>query len=437
MPKKPTMPKLPKSVKLPKSIKLPKSLSALKLSRFSKLAKTPKLSVLRKISSLPFLAKIPLRTKLIFAGCMLVVCISVPVMLVLASSGTSSSEGEEIVTGQEASKSEEEKSEPTKSGSKNKKAKSTESPETKSTKPVETEQPTPTPEPASTEKAISVGTPIKSPEQIPQITMPSETRIKGAIVEDSTWVFAGSPYILTDVVRVKSGVTLNIEPGVTITKPSKGDMFIIEGSLIAHGTVDNPIVFSGGGNSSFFTSPDFAIEVEIDLQYCRIENGISLRPRTQLGSFNLRHSTIQDLSEPAYIWFPEEDVQIEGNLVTRAAGFSILTNQDVTVYFGNNLFEGKSPYLSDDADYWIQNRGSFNQSETIVEFNSFTPNDGIALQLICDKSESSVIAVKNYWGTEYENLINGMIYDKTDNVNCSDFVNFVPILLEPHPDTPG
>ena len=106
------------------------------------------------------------------------------------------------------------------------------------------------------------------------------------------------------------------------------------------------------------------------------------------------------------------------------------------MYITNNNFKGKYPGIANDTDYWILNRGSFNQSETIVKYNSFTLNDGVALKLLGGCDTAAITAADNYWGTQDENLISGMIYDKSDDDSCAGYINYVPLLVEPHSGTP-
>lgn len=70
------------------------------------------------------------------------------------------------------------------------------------------------------------------------------TEFKGIINTDTTWTKANSPYSLTGNVLVNQGVTLRIEAGVTVN--FKSDYNIqVNGTLIAEGTNNNPIVFNG------------------------------------------------------------------------------------------------------------------------------------------------------------------------------------------------
>jgi hypothetical protein len=62
----------------------------------------------------------------------------------------------------------------------------------------------------------------------------AETYIYGPITSNTTWNIAGSPYIITGTVQVLNGVTLTINPGVTV-KMENDTSLQINGTLIADG----------------------------------------------------------------------------------------------------------------------------------------------------------------------------------------------------------
>jgi len=64
----------------------------------------------------------------------------------------------------------------------------------------------------------------------------AELKAGGIISENTTWTKQDSPYLVTDTVQIPSGVILTISPGVTVSKPSSGDIFLINGEIYAHGT---------------------------------------------------------------------------------------------------------------------------------------------------------------------------------------------------------
>ena len=70
------------------------------------------------------------------------------------------------------------------------------------------------------------------------------TNVSSIIASDTTWTKANSPYNLVGNVLVNNGVTLTIEPGVTVNLNSY--YIMVNGTLTARGTSDDQIRFNGG-----------------------------------------------------------------------------------------------------------------------------------------------------------------------------------------------
>jgi uncharacterized repeat protein (TIGR02543 family) len=265
------------------------------------------------------------------------------------------------------------------------------------------------------------------------------TKVGGIISQSTRWTKENSPYVVTHTVQIPSGVTLTIEPGVTISMPSAGDMFLLHGTISARGASQDKIIFDGGGNSNFFSAKGSSSDTFLDLAYCIVRNGISFWPPTgheQYGYFSLRHSELTNLTGYSYIWYPGRDIYIEYNKFINAGGFSIGHRGDVKVYIRYNLFDKKNPGLPHFADFWIQNWASYDSSATIVKYNSFINTEGIVLKLPSGYDRAAMSATKNYWGTQDTRIIDTMIYDKNDDITCAGYIDYLPILTEPHPSTP-
>ena len=116
----------------------------------------------------------------------------------------------------------------------------------------------------------------------------ASTDVGGDITSDTTWTQANSPYIVTASVLVSEGVTLTIEPGVTVK--FEGDKALgIDGELIARGTEANPIVFTSNqatpaaGDWANIVFTDTSVDATYDaegnylsgsiMQYCTVEYG--------------------------------------------------------------------------------------------------------------------------------------------------------------------
>lgn len=397
-----------------------------KLGQLPILSKIPKPSKIPNPLKIPFIARIPTRTKLILVGavsiCLIFVLVIAPMILSLGDKGDGEDIPQEIP--EEVAEVAEEPP--------------IDLPGTDDQPPSEVADPEPIEENPAEEPVGELLEPLPDEEPPPEPT--PDPIVGGAILEDTTWEKRDIPYVVTESVRIPADITLTIEPGVTITKKENVSidyMFVISGTLQAHGTVDNPIIFDGGGNSSFFTTRDSGSNTYLDLEYCRIKNGINLwYSYGNLGAFSIRYSRISNLAGTSFIWYPDQDVHIEYNTFKNTGGFAIEQRHNNKVYIQYNLFDGKHRDLPDNADYWIQNRGSFNQSETIIQYNSFSSADRTALQLAPEHDSAAMTATNNYWGTQDESLIAAMIYDRNDDPTCAGYVSYSPYLTEPHPDTP-
>src|SRR3990172_233073 len=78
---------------------------------------------------------------------------------------------------------------------------------------------------------------------MPLIVAENSTTITGIITSDTTWTKADSPFILSGLVGVASGVTLTIEPGVTVNLTEYS--LQVAGTLYARGgSGENNITFT-------------------------------------------------------------------------------------------------------------------------------------------------------------------------------------------------
>tara|TARA_R110000796_G_scaffold74374_1_gene167336 strand:- start:322288 stop:334170 length:11883 start_codon:yes stop_codon:yes gene_type:complete len=86
----------------------------------------------------------------------------------------------------------------------------------------------------------------------------AQTNVSGNITSNTTWTKANSPYVLIGDVGVGTGITLTLEPGVTV-KRSGNVQVLIKGAINAQGTSLDSISFEDGfvsqsSESKFFLS---------------------------------------------------------------------------------------------------------------------------------------------------------------------------------------
>ena len=251
--------------------------------------------------------------------------------------------------------------------------------------------------------------------------------VGGILWDNTTWALANSPYAITSTVQIPENVTLTIEPGVVVNTQLNDDMFLLHGVIVAQGTVDEKIVFDGGSTASFFNAEGSTADSFLDMDNCVVRNGKRFWWEGH-GYFSLRNSELIDLTGFSYIWYPENAVLIEHNTFRNTAGFSIGTD-DANVSVINNFFTENSGFV-------IENWASYYSSKTIVKFNSFLDMEGVVLKLLPSYSTAAMNASDNYWGTNDTSEIDSMIYDMNDDITCAGFIDYLPILLAPHPDTP-
>ncbi|MCA9968824.1 MAG: right-handed parallel beta-helix repeat-containing protein, partial [Anaerolineales bacterium] len=72
---------------------------------------------------------------------------------------------------------------------------------------------------------------------------PTGTVITEDVTVNTTWTLAGSPYQLAANIAVAPGVTLRLDPGVTVEADGVG--LDVAGTLLAQGTMTQPVTFTG------------------------------------------------------------------------------------------------------------------------------------------------------------------------------------------------
>lgn len=268
------------------------------------------------------------------------------------------------------------------------------------------------------------------------VTSKPATEVGGIISSDTTWAEVNSPYLITSTVQIPTGVTLTIEPGVSIAMPSSGDMFLLHGTLSALGAINNEIVLDGQGNSVVITAEGGSGSAE--LNYCVIRNALMLWDEG--GHFRLTHCELINLTSSAgnplhkqcvLLDNPTGDTYIEYNKFVNSGAVTVYqaAGRDGNVYIRYNLFQNMLSPIHHAG-------GTPGTCQLIVNYNSFIDTEGMVLWLEQDFETASINGIENYWGTTDTDIIDQKIYDKNDDIRVKNYINYLPILTEPHSDTP-
>ncbi len=148
---------------------------------------------------------------------------------------------------------------------------------------------------------IGVGKGWAAPVAAPSACVPGPH--SGHITADETWCLSDSPHHLSDDVIVDPGVTLTIEPGVTVlgfTHWEIGTALVVQGRLEAIGTPTQTITFT--------------TSVTDDLNGLAGWTGLVFDGSEGDGSGDLRYVTVMYGGDPVYQDLPGVDTWLGGNI---------------------------------------------------------------------------------------------------------------------------
>ena len=191
----------------------------------------------------------------------------------------------------------------------------------------------------------------------------ASTNVGGIISQDVTWTPSGSPYTLINDTFVNQGVTLTIQPGVIVDLGSYD--FEVNGTLVAIGTINNPLHFNSGGLS--FT-PDCNGYNKQTGSGCIIENGIL--NATTLSCDNTTKINQCTITAPVngasgIISFSDIMGEVSNDVIS---GSTIIGDVSANTILNNNILGAVAPFAS------AQNNnitGSLNLVGNCVVSNNF------------------------------------------------------------------
>ncbi len=301
--------------------------------------------------------------------------------------------------------------------------------------PVAAPTPTPVPTPIPTLAPTRIPVPTRMPTSIPTPTPIPGTKIGNMLVsQNTTWRKSQSPFYLEGEAQVLTGVTLTIEPGVTII--GNGGRISFAGTVLAEGTSSDKISF--------------------EMTTAGIFNG-----QARAGRLVVRHAVItgtgaSDTSLGIGVSFIT--TQLFGGGMTAEIHDSIFRGIEYLVYPGPAYMTAERNIFRDATQF----RFTGNSSSLAIRYNCFNtpwPPADVHTKGISFINFNSIYGVKtpvpeemrgkgfqafggsidaadNYWHGFSESDIRKTIADSTINATNPGVVDLLPLRTEPHPDTP-
>ena len=190
---------------------------------------------------------------------------------------------------------------------------------------------------------------------LPDATGVSINTVAGNITTDTTWDMAGSPYVVSSDIAVASGVTLTIDPGVTVQLSSNRQLAIY-GTLNALGTPGNEVIFTNISGLSFGLL--FYPGSTGNLAYSIIEGanyGIHL---TSPASFNMDHSVLQNNSYGIY----------------SSGGQITVRRSDITGNTSYGIYSSGSTVINAENNWWGDASGPLDSSDDRATGGLYNPS---------------------------------------------------------------
>ena len=208
------------------------------------------------------------------------------------------------------------------------------------------------------------------------------TNVSGTISTTTSWDVGSSPYTVTGHVTVASGVTLTIDPGVTV-KFDNGKIMIIEGELIAKGNSGNRIIFTSSaaspapGDWGHIRFKDSSTDATFDgngdyqsgsiLEYVTVKYGDGV------------YTHISDTQDTGAIWADYSSPFINHSIFEHNEKWAIFANPEDPIKITNNTFQYNANVMTSNLEGTVRvlsptTISTSNGTEIHVSNNTFTDN---------------------------------------------------------------
>jgi len=278
-------------------------------------------------------------------------------------------------------------------------------------------------------------------------SLASAIDVGGIIDAECIWSLAGSPYTLTSRVQIAEDILLTIEPGVVI----KGQGFDIEvfGTLKAVGNDACKVTFQDVG-VYYAVRPGWITLPSINIQFCEF-NHCKLLTNTSGGTLILSNSKIRDSRQELMCSASYATIESNTFIASTPENYFMIKIDSLR----NDYYIEKNIFIGVDVTFTIRNHKVFIRNNAfygdctltlaaseeymdsvIFEYNSLLCTENIALLY---PGSGYLPAMNNFWNTTDTRIIDTMIYDKNDDPDYGSplgYVEYLPILIMPHLDTP-
>lgn len=303
--------------------------------------------------------------------------------------------------------------------------------------------------------------------------------VGGTLASDTTWT--NDRIYIANNVTVDTGVTLTIQPG-TVIKFNTGKALVVKGTLIADGTLTQPIQFTSNaaspapgdwgatynGNTGGIIFASTSIPAQFDsggiyvsgsiIRNAVVEysKGLTLQSAAPFIDHNLiRQNSGSDgtvfyngyggASQPiisnnrifsnsgTVVNIQSGHAIVQQNLIANNSGGLYVSDSQTVI---SNTITGNGGTGSDvSATGYCVICFAFTNSSTRLTGNNIYGNSATYDVAMLVNATQAVNATNNYWGTTDDTAIRARIYDNEDDLNVGT-VNFTPFLNAPDPTAP-
>ena len=230
---------------------------------------------------------------------------------------------------------------------------------------------------------------------------------------DTTWQAAKSPYLVTGRIQVAAGVTLTVEPGVTVV--GNGNSLEFWGTFVMAGTAEKPILVQ---DLYTYDNSTAAKPGKFTMAFVEYVGG------TLLGSGN---AALVDVSDCVLRY-------LQGS-VYLAPGLSAAHRFERNLFYEDCGLYSAGPLVLNSNTFTFTNSGCYDvvvQESLTASSNNFYPNT----EMVVMAGNQSVDLHNSYWGGYTDAEVPGLIMDTNDDLNILGEVTYLPTLKDPSPSAP-